>query len=166
LGLKLESVTLEHLGRAARVVVGREHTTIVSGKGDKRAIDARCQELRSQIADTTSDYDREKLEERLALENAISVAGVLLLTEATMTEVEELKEERGKPVPGSEFSVPRSWFLVPGSWLGVHGSRFGENTHAAWNSPVSRTDGIESAPQNPHLPAAPGASAWRHIHCS
>ena len=66
LGIKLENVTLEQLGRAARVVVDREHTTIIGGKGDKRAIDGRCQELRKQIADTTSDYDREKLEERLA----------------------------------------------------------------------------------------------------
>ena len=66
LGVRLEHVTTEHLGRAARVVVDRDHTTIIGGKGDKKAIDGRCQELRTQIADTTSDYDREKLEERLA----------------------------------------------------------------------------------------------------
>jgi hypothetical protein len=49
-----------------RIVVDREHTTIVGGKGDKQAIAGRCQELRKQIADTTSDYDRDKLGERLA----------------------------------------------------------------------------------------------------
>jgi chaperonin GroEL len=85
LGIRLESVTLEHLGRAARVVVDREHTTIVGGKGDRRAIDGRCQELRKQIADATSDYDREKLEERLAkLSGGVAVIRVGAPAEAEM----------------------------------------------------------------------------------
>ena len=85
LGIRLESVTLEQLGRAASVVVDREHTTIVGGKGDKRAIDARCQELRTQIADTKSDYDREKLEERLAkLSGGVAVIHVGAPSEAEM----------------------------------------------------------------------------------
>jgi chaperonin GroEL len=85
LGIKLESVTLEQLGRAARVVVDREHTTIIGGKGDKRAIDGRCQELRTQIADTKSDYDREKLEERLAkLSGGVAVIRVGAPSEAEM----------------------------------------------------------------------------------
>ena len=85
LGIRLENVTLEHLGRAARVVVDREHTTIVGGKGDKRAIDGRCQELRTQIADTKSDYDREKLEERLAkLSGGVAVIRVGAPSEAEM----------------------------------------------------------------------------------
>ncbi|MGH9237313.1 MAG: chaperonin GroEL [Vicinamibacterales bacterium] len=85
LGLKLEKVTLEQLGRAARVVVDREHTTIIGGKGDKRAIDGRCQELRTQIADTKSDYDREKLEERLAkLSGGVAVIRVGAPSEAEM----------------------------------------------------------------------------------
>jgi len=83
--MKLEKVTLEQLGRAARVVVDREHTTIVGGKGDKRAIDGRCQELRTQIADTKSDYDREKLEERLAkLSGGVAVIRVGAPSEAEM----------------------------------------------------------------------------------
>ena len=85
LGIKLENVTLEQLGRAARVVVDREHTTIIGGKGDKRAIDGRCQELRTQIADTKSDYDREKLEERLAkLSGGVAVIRVGAPSEAEM----------------------------------------------------------------------------------
>jgi chaperonin GroEL len=85
LGIRLENVTLEHLGHAARVVVDREHTTIVGGKGDRRAIEGRCQELRKQIADTTSDYDREKLEERLAkLSGGVAVIRVGAPTEAEM----------------------------------------------------------------------------------
>jgi chaperonin GroEL len=85
LGIRLENVTLEHLGHAARVVVDREHTTIIGGKGDKGAIDGRCQELRKQIADTTSDYDREKLEERLAkLSGGVAVIRVGAPAEAEM----------------------------------------------------------------------------------
>jgi chaperonin GroEL len=85
LGIRLENVTLEHLGRAARVVVDRDHTTIVGGKGEKQAIDGRCQELRTQIADTTSDYDREKLEERLAkLSGGVAVIRVGAPAEAEM----------------------------------------------------------------------------------
>ena len=85
LGLRLENVAVEHLGRAARVVVDREHTTIIGGKGDKRAIDGRCQELRKQITDTTSDYDREKLEERLAkLAGGVAVIRVGAPSEAEM----------------------------------------------------------------------------------
>lgn len=66
LGIKLESVKLEDLGRTSRVVIDKDNTTIVGGAGGKPAIEARCNELRKQIAATTSDYDREKLEERLA----------------------------------------------------------------------------------------------------
>jgi chaperonin GroEL len=85
LGIRLENVTLEQLGRAARVVVDREHTTIIGGKGDKHAIDGRCQELRTQIADTKSDYDREKLEERLAkLSGGVAVIRVGAPSEAEM----------------------------------------------------------------------------------
>jgi chaperonin GroEL len=85
LGIRLENVTFEHLGHAARVVVDREHTTIIGGKGDKGAIEGRCQELRKQIADTTSDYDREKLEERLAkLSGGVAVIRVGAPAEAEM----------------------------------------------------------------------------------
>ena len=85
LGIRLENVTVEHLGRAARVVVDREHTTIIGGKGDKAAIEGRCQELRTQIAETTSDYDREKLEERLAkLSGGVAVIRVGAPSEAEM----------------------------------------------------------------------------------
>jgi chaperonin GroEL len=85
LGIRLENVTLEQLGRASRVVVDREHTTIIGGKGDKRAIEGRCQELRKQITDTTSDYDREKLEERLAkLSGGVAVIRVGAPSEAEM----------------------------------------------------------------------------------
>jgi chaperonin GroEL len=85
LGIRLENVRIEQLGRCSRVVVDREHTTIVGGKGDKRAIDGRCQELSRQIKDTTSDYDREKLEERLAkLTGGVAIIRVGAPSEAEM----------------------------------------------------------------------------------
>ena len=89
LGVRLENVAVEHLGRAVRVVVDRERTTIVGGKGDPQAIDGRCRELRKQIADSTSTYDKEKLEERLAkLAGGVAVIRVGAASEA------ELKSRR------------------------------------------------------------------------
>ena len=66
LGIKLENVTMEQLGKAKRVVMDKDTTTIVGGIGARSAIDGRCRELRKQIEETTSDYDKEKLQERLA----------------------------------------------------------------------------------------------------
>jgi len=98
LGIKLENVTTEQLGGATRVVVDREHTTIVGGKGDKRLIEARCLELRKQIADTTSDYDREKLEERLAkLTGGAAVLRVGAPSEAEMKSRREAFDDSGGP---------------------------------------------------------------------
>src|SRR5207302_7177837 len=66
LGLKLESVTLKDLGRAKRITVDKDNTTIVDGAGKKADIEARVKQIRAQIEETTSDYDKEKLQERLA----------------------------------------------------------------------------------------------------
>ena len=66
LGLKLENVTLKDLGRAKKIVIDKDETTLIEGAGGKKEIQARCNELRKQIEETTSDYDKEKLQERLA----------------------------------------------------------------------------------------------------
>src|SRR4029434_4702224 len=66
LGIKLESVTLDMLGKAKKVTIEKENTTIVEGGGKKKEIEGRCNQIRAQIEETTSDYDREKLAERLA----------------------------------------------------------------------------------------------------
>ena len=66
LGVKLEHVTIEQLGRAKRVVVDKDNTTIIGGAGDRKQIDGRIEQIRREIDKTTSDYDREKLQERLA----------------------------------------------------------------------------------------------------
>jgi chaperonin GroEL len=85
LGTKLENVLLSQLGRAQRVVIDKDSTTIVGGAGERAAIEGRCKELRRQIADTTSDYDREKLEERLAkLSGGVAVIRVGAPSEVEM----------------------------------------------------------------------------------
>jgi len=87
LGLKLENVTLKDLGRAKKVVVDKDNTTLVDGAGAKKAIEGRCAEIRAQIEKTTSDYDSEKLQERLAkLAGGVAVIKVGAATEAEMKE--------------------------------------------------------------------------------
>ncbi|MGM9903207.1 chaperonin [Enterococcus sp. 10A9_DIV0425] len=89
LGLELKDATIENLGNASKVVVDKDNTTIVEGTGDKAAIDARVQLIKNQIAETTSDFDREKLQERLAkLAGGVAVVKVGAATE---TELKELK---------------------------------------------------------------------------
>ncbi|MBP7796748.1 MAG: chaperonin GroEL [Elusimicrobiales bacterium] len=84
-GMKLEKTTLEQLGKAKRVVVDKENTTIVDGEGNKKEIKDRVNQIRKQIEDTTSDYDREKLEERLAkLSGGVAVIRVGAATETEM----------------------------------------------------------------------------------
>jgi len=87
LGLELKNTTLDMLGRAKQVRVDKDNTTIVGGAGDKKAIDARINSIKAQIAETTSDYDREKLQERLAkLAGGVAVIGVGAATEVEMKE--------------------------------------------------------------------------------
>jgi chaperonin GroEL len=87
LGIKLESITLADLGRASRIVVGKENTTIISGGGKTSDIQSRVKQIRRQIDETTSDYDREKLQERLAkLAGGIAVVHVGASTEVEMKE--------------------------------------------------------------------------------
>jgi chaperonin GroEL len=87
LGIKLENVTLKDLGRAKRVIIDKDNTTVVEGAGKKSAIEGRIAQIRAQIEDTTSDYDREKLQERLAkLAGGVAVVKVGAATEVEMKE--------------------------------------------------------------------------------
>ncbi|OHC74849.1 MAG: chaperonin GroL [Rhodospirillales bacterium RIFCSPLOWO2_12_FULL_58_28] len=90
LGIKLENVTMDMLGSAKKVSITKEETTIVEGSGAKKNIQARCIQIRAQIEDTTSDYDREKLQERLA--KLAGGVAVLRIGGATETEVKEKKD--------------------------------------------------------------------------
>ena len=87
LGLKLENVTLKDLGRAKKIVIDKDNTTIIDGAGVKKDIEGRVNEIRKQVEDTTSDYDREKLQERLAkLVGGVAVVKVGAATESEMKE--------------------------------------------------------------------------------
>ena len=87
LGIKLENISLEDLGRAKRVTIDKENTTIVEGEGPGKDIQGRVSQIRRQIEETTSDYDREKLQERLAkLAGGVAVVSVGAATETEMKE--------------------------------------------------------------------------------
>jgi chaperonin GroEL len=91
LGVKLEGVTLPDLGRAKRIVIDKDNTTVIDGAGKKAAIEGRIKQMRAQIEETTSDYDREKLQERLAK----LVGGVAVIKVGAATEV-EMKEKKAR----------------------------------------------------------------------
>jgi chaperonin GroEL len=91
LGIKLENVTLNDLGRAKRIVVDKDNTTVIDGAGKKADIEGRIKQIRAQIEETTSDYDREKLQERLAK----LVGGVAVIRVGAATEI-EMKEKKAR----------------------------------------------------------------------
>jgi len=93
-GYKLENATLEYLGRAKRITIDKDNTTIVEGAGKHENIQARINEIRTQIEKTTSDYDREKLQERLAkLSGGVAVLNIGAATEVEMKEKKALVED-------------------------------------------------------------------------
>jgi chaperonin GroEL len=113
LGLKLSAVTLSDLGSAKRVVIDKDTTTIVGGAGDKAAIEGRCAEIRTQIDKTTSDYDREKLEERLArLAGGVAVIHVGAPSEA---ELKNRKDAFDDAISSTKAAVEEG--IVPGGGL-------------------------------------------------
>ncbi len=91
LGIKLENVTLNDLGNAKRIVVDKDNTTIIDGAGEKAKLEARVKQIRAQIDESTSDYDREKLQERLAK----LIGGVAVINVGAATEV-EMKEKKAR----------------------------------------------------------------------
>jgi chaperonin GroEL len=103
LGIQLENVSLDMLGRARRVRIDRENTTIIDGAGKKEDIQARIRQLRQQIADSTSDYDREKLEERVA--KLAGGVAVIRVGGATEVEVKERKDRVEDAVHATKAAV-------------------------------------------------------------
>jgi chaperonin GroEL len=109
-GIKLESVTIDMLGTAKRVVINKEETTIVDGAGDKEAIEGRCAQINAQVEVTTSDYDREKLQERLAkLSGGVAV---LRVGGATEVEVKERKDRVEDAMNATRAAVEEG--ILPG----------------------------------------------------
>jgi chaperonin GroEL len=114
-GVRLENVQPAQLGRASRVVVGREATTIIGGRGDKAAIEGRKQQIRQQLTKTTSDYDKEKLEERLAkLSGGVAVIRVGAPSEAEMKSRKEALEDA---INATKAAVAEG--IVPGGGLAL-----------------------------------------------
>ena len=115
LGIKMESVTLEMLGTAKKINVDKENTVIVGGAGKKKEITARVTQIRSQIEDTTSDYDREKLQERLA--KLAGGVAVLSVGGATEIEVKERKDRVDDALNATRAAVEEG--IVPGGGVAL-----------------------------------------------
>ncbi|MBM3627926.1 MAG: chaperonin GroEL [Alphaproteobacteria bacterium] len=118
LGIKLESVTLDMLGRAKKVVLEKENTTIVDGAGKKADIQARCTQIRAQIEETTSDYDREKLQERLA--KLAGGVAVIRVGGATEVEVKERKDRVDDAMHATKAAVEEG--ILPGGGTALLGA--------------------------------------------
>jgi len=115
LGLKLENVTLKDLGRAKRVVIDKDNTTIIDGAGAKKDIEGRVNEIRKQIEDTTSDYDREKLQERLA--KLVGGVAVIKVGAATESEMKEKKARVEDALHATRAAVEEG--IVPGGGVAL-----------------------------------------------
>jgi chaperonin GroEL len=115
LGIKLENIELTDLGRAKRITIGKENTVIVEGEGSSEAIAGRVQQIKNQIAETTSDYDREKLQERLAkLAGGVAVINVGAATE---TEMKEKKARVEDALHATRAAVEEG--IVPGGGVAL-----------------------------------------------
>jgi chaperonin GroEL len=110
LGLKLENITLNDLGTAKRVMLDKDNTTIVDGGGSRKALEGRVKQIRAQIDETTSDYDREKLQERLA--KLIGGVAVINVGAATEMEMKEKKDRVEDALNATRAAVEEG--IVPG----------------------------------------------------
>ena len=115
LGIKLENVTLQMLGRAKKVMIDKENTTIVNGAGKKADIEARVNQIKAQIEETTSDYDREKLQERLA--KLAGGVAVIRVGGATEVEVKERKDRVDDAMHATRAAVEEG--IVPGGGVAL-----------------------------------------------
>jgi chaperonin GroEL len=115
LGIKLENITMEDLGRAKRVVIDKENTTIVEGAGSAQDIEGRVKQIRTQVEETTSDYDREKLQERLA--KLVGGVAVIKVGAATETEMKEKKARVEDALNATRAAVEEG--VIPGGGVGL-----------------------------------------------
>jgi chaperonin GroEL len=115
LGLKLENVRLEDLGRAKKVVVDKENTTVIEGAGASKDVEGRVKQIRAQVEETTSDYDREKLQERLA--KLVGGVAVIRVGAATETEMKEKKARVEDAMHATKAAVEEG--IVPGGGVAL-----------------------------------------------
>ncbi|MGI6161864.1 MAG: chaperonin GroEL [Christensenellales bacterium] len=133
LGMDLKTATLDMLGNARQVTIDKENTTIVEGAGDPSEIKARISSIKSQIEDTTSDYDREKLQERLA--KLAGGVAVIMVGAATETEMKETKLRIEDALAATRAAVEEG--IVPGGGIALC------NTISAVEKAIDQTDGDE-----------------------
>jgi chaperonin GroEL len=115
LGIKLENVRLEDLGKAKKITIDKDNTTIVEGAGSQKAIEARVKQIRTQVDETTSDYDREKLQERLA--KIVGGVAVIKVGAATETEMKEKKARVEDAMHATKAAVEEG--IVPGGGVAL-----------------------------------------------
>jgi chaperonin GroEL len=156
IGIKLENVTLDMLGRAKRVIVEKENTTIVEGAGKKKEIEGRCNQIKAQIEETTSDYDREKLQERLAkLAGGVAVVRV---GGATEVEVKERKDRVDDAMHATRAAVEEG--ILPGGGVALlYASRALDNLKGKNNDQQVGIDIVRKALQAPTRQIAENAGA-------
>ena len=120
LGIKLENVTLDMLGSAKKVVITKDETTVIDGAGKKKDIEARCNQIRAQVEETSSEYDREKLQERLA--KLAGGVAVIKVGGATEVEVKERKDRVEDAMNATKAAVEEG--IVPGGGVALlHAAR-------------------------------------------
>ena len=134
LGIKLENVKLEDLGKAKKITIDKDNTTIVEGAGSQKAIEGRVKQIRAQIEETTSDYDREKLQERLA--KLAGGVAVIKVGAATETEMKEKKARVEDALHATKAAVEEG--IVPGGGVALlraaQGARRGSRPRATRRS--------------------------------
>ncbi|MGD9537080.1 MAG: chaperonin GroEL [Alphaproteobacteria bacterium] len=156
LGIKLESVTLDMLGSAKRVSITKENSTIVGGAGKKADIEGRCSQIRAQIEETTSDYDREKLQERLA--KLAGGVAVLKVGGATEIEVKERKDLVEDALNATRAAVEEG--IVPGGGVALlYASRALEGVNGANHDQTMGIDIVRRAIKVPTKLIAENAGA-------
>ena len=162
-GIKLEGVRLEDLGRAKRVTVDKDNTTIIDGAGTQKNIEGRIKQLRAQIEDTTSDYDREKLQERLA--KLAGGVAVIKVGAATETEMKEKKARVEDALHATRAAVEEG--IVPGGGVALLRAgidspelqRLKATSRSASTSSVARLRSRSA--KSPAMPATKAPSFWR-----
>jgi chaperonin GroEL len=156
LGIKLENVTLDVLGKAKKVVITKEETTIVEGGGKKKEIEGRCSQIRAQIEETTSDYDKEKLAERLA--KLAGGVAVIRVGGSTEVEVKERKDRIDDAMHATRAAVEEG--IVPGGGVALlHASRVLDKLEPANNDQKVGIDIIRRALRIPTRLIAENAGA-------
>jgi chaperonin GroEL len=156
LGIKLESVTLDMLGRAKRVTIDKDNTTIVDGSGKKKEIEARCAQIKAQVEETTSDYDREKLQERLA--KLAGGVAIIRVGGATEVEVKERKDRVDDAMHATKAAVEEGIVLGGGTAL-LYGTRVLEGIKVANHDQQVGIDIVRKALQAPARQIAENAGA-------